>query len=96
MYNCAFRTKKYCDGTADLDKAPTCGLPLGLGFDYFTGQLYSCDPFVGLTRVGPLGGLATTIVPTKDGVPYGFLIAVDVASDGYVYFTDASAIYGPK
>ncbi|XP_027124821.2 protein STRICTOSIDINE SYNTHASE-LIKE 11-like [Coffea arabica] len=95
-YTSPNRTRAFCDGTTSLDKSPTCGLPLGLDFDYFTGQLYCCDPFVGLTRVGAFGGLATTLVPTKDGVPYRFLIAVTKTSDGPVYFTDASAVYGPK
>ncbi|XP_027169192.1 protein STRICTOSIDINE SYNTHASE-LIKE 12-like [Coffea eugenioides] len=93
-YTSPNRTRAFCDGTTSLDKSPTCGLPLGLDFDYFTGQLYCCDPFVGLTRVGAFGGLATTLVPTKDGVPYRFLIAVTKTSDGPVYFTDASALAG--
>ncbi|KAL3522398.1 hypothetical protein ACH5RR_015232 [Cinchona calisaya] len=95
-YTSPNRTRAFCDGTTSLDKSPICGLPLGLGFNYFTGNLYSCDPFIGLTSVGPFGGLATTLVPTQDGVPYRFLIAVDVDTNGIVSFTDASAIYGPK
>lgn len=91
-----FRTSAFCDGTNNLDYGPICGLPAGLNFNLFTGKLYTCDAFFGLTVVGPLGGLATAVAPTKNGVPYVYLIAVDAANDGYVYFTDVSAVYGPK
>lgn len=90
-----FRTKPFCDGTNNT-KSETCGYPIGLSFNYLTGRLYACDPYIGLVAAGFLGGAATTVLPTTDGVPYHLLLAVDVAIDGKVYFTDASAIYGPR
>lgn len=90
-----FRTKALCDGKTTLDY-PSCGSPRGLGFDLLTGRLYSSDVFVGVSVVGPLGGLATTLVPTKNGVPYLFLLGIDVGIDEVVTFTDLSAVYPPQ
>ncbi|KAL3512325.1 hypothetical protein ACH5RR_025042 [Cinchona calisaya] len=95
-YTSVNRTNAFCDGTTDIDKSPICGFPTGLGYNYISQKLYACDVAIGLTDVGPFGGLATTLVPTKNGVPYKLLLGLDVSTDGTVYFTDASTRYGPK
>lgn len=92
-----FRSKGLCGGTTDPDLSPICGRPLGLSFNYLTGNLYIADPYYGLNVVRRDGGLATQRATTAEGVPFRFLVAVDVDPlSGYVYFTDASAIYEPR
>ncbi|XP_071902899.1 protein STRICTOSIDINE SYNTHASE-LIKE 11-like [Coffea arabica] len=51
-------------------------------------------PYAGVTVVGPSGGLATTLVPSKNGTPYKLLLGIDAASNQNVYFTDASGVFG--
>ncbi|RVW17136.1 hypothetical protein CK203_075990 [Vitis vinifera] len=41
------RSKKLCDGSTDPGLEPTCGRPLGLGFNYRTGDLYIADAYHG-------------------------------------------------
>ncbi|CAK9147870.1 unnamed protein product [Ilex paraguariensis] len=96
-FTASTRSKALCDGITNLTLSPICGLPLGLSFNYVTRNLYAVDPFIGLTVVGPHGGLATTLATSADGVPFSFLVGVDTDPlTGIVYFTDASAIYGPS
>ncbi|KAM7475419.1 hypothetical protein LguiB_022662 [Lonicera macranthoides] len=65
--------------------------------ELIAGDLYIADPYYGLNVVRHDGGLATQLATTVEGVPFRFLIAVDVDPlSGYVYFTDASAIYEPR
>ncbi|MCH7613010.1 MAG: SMP-30/gluconolactonase/LRE family protein, partial [Candidatus Marinimicrobia bacterium] len=66
----------------------TGGRPLGLEFDAI-GNLIVCDTKKGLLSVSPEGRL-TTLTTEADGVPFGFTDDVDIASDGTIYFTDAS------
>ncbi|CAI9113424.1 OLC1v1014027C1 [Oldenlandia corymbosa var. corymbosa] len=85
---------RHNDGTLGYDRSPTCGFTLGLSFKPFVG-LYACDPFVGLTFV-LAGGPAITLVRNSDASPpLKFANSVDAASDGMVYFTDTSSVYGP-
>ncbi|OIW08450.1 hypothetical protein TanjilG_03126 [Lupinus angustifolius] len=70
-----------------------CGRPLGLRFDKKTGDLYIADAYFGLLKVGPEGGLATSLVTEAEGVPLRFTNDVDVDSEGNVYFTESSANY---
>ncbi|XP_057455871.1 protein STRICTOSIDINE SYNTHASE-LIKE 3-like [Lotus japonicus] len=70
-----------------------CGRPLGLRFDKKTGDLYIADAYFGLLKVGPEGGLATSLVTEVEGVPLRFTNDVDVDTEGNVYFTESSAIY---
>lgn len=87
-----FRSKKLCDGSTDPALKPTCGRPSGLGFNYQTGDLYIADAYHGLNVVGPRGGRATQLATAAEGVPFGFLNALDVDQNtGIVYFTVASA-----
>ncbi|XP_051134470.1 protein STRICTOSIDINE SYNTHASE-LIKE 3 [Andrographis paniculata] len=70
-----------------------CGRPLGLRFDKRTGDLYISDAYFGLMKVGPEGGLATSLATEAEGVPFAFTNDLDIDSEGNVYFTDSSAKY---
>lgn len=67
-----------------------CGRPLGLRFDKKTGDLYIADAYFGLMKVGPQGGLATSLATEAEGVPLRFTNDVDIDAEGNVYFTDSS------
>ena len=66
---------------------------MGLRFDKRTGDLYIADAYFGLMKVGPQGGLATSLATEAEGVPFRFTNDVDVDAEGNVYFTDSSTIY---
>lgn len=70
-----------------------CGRPLGLRFDKRTGDLYIADSYLGLMKVGPEGGLATSLVTEADGVPLRFTNDLDIDDAGNIYFTDSSSKY---
>ncbi|KAL5728456.1 cohesin loading factor Ssl3 [Ranunculus cassubicifolius] len=70
-----------------------CGRPLGLRFDAKTGDLYIADAYFGLMKVGPNGGLATSLATEAEGVPFRFTNDLDIDDDGNVYFTDSSSKY---
>ncbi|KAF5470869.1 hypothetical protein F2P56_011357 [Juglans regia] len=70
-----------------------CGRPLGLRFDKKTGDLYIADAYFGLMKVGPEGGLATSLTSEAEGVPLRFTNDLDIDDKGNVYFTDSSANY---
>ncbi|CAI9105824.1 OLC1v1004839C2 [Oldenlandia corymbosa var. corymbosa] len=70
-----------------------CGRPLGLRFDQKTGDLYIADAYFGLMKVGPEGGLATSLVTEAEGVPLRFTNDLDFDDDGNIYFTDSSINY---
>ncbi|KAE8691032.1 Protein STRICTOSIDINE SYNTHASE-LIKE 3 [Hibiscus syriacus] len=70
-----------------------CGRPLGLRFDKKTGDLYIADAYFGLMKVGPEGGLATSLVTEADGVPLRFTNDLDIDDEGNIYFTDSSTKY---
>ncbi|CAA3020875.1 STRICTOSIDINE SYNTHASE-LIKE 3-like [Olea europaea subsp. europaea] len=67
-----------------------CGRPLGLRFDKRTGDLYIADAYLGLMKVGPEGGLATSLATEAEGIPLGFTNDLDIDDEGNVYFTDSS------
>ncbi|CAI9113426.1 OLC1v1014029C1 [Oldenlandia corymbosa var. corymbosa] len=92
-YTSPDRTSAFCDGTTDFNKLQTCGYPFGLSPDPATGKIYVTDTSLGLDIVGIFGGLATNLVPSKNGVPYHTLVDVDAAINRKVYFVDASNIY---
>lgn len=72
--------------------AVTGGRPLGLHFDA-AGRLLVADGVKGLLAVDPAG--AVEVLSTgADGVPFGFADDLDIASDGTVYFSDASWRFG--
>ncbi|KAK4482757.1 hypothetical protein RD792_009925 [Penstemon davidsonii] len=70
-----------------------CGRPLGLRFDKRNGYLYIADAYFGLMKVGPEGGLATSLATEAEGVPLGFTNDLDIDDEGNVYFTDSSTKY---
>ncbi|KAK3040169.1 hypothetical protein RJ639_028419 [Escallonia herrerae] len=70
-----------------------CGRPLGLRFDRKTGDLYIADAYMGLMKVGPEGGLATSLSTEAQGVPLRFTNDLDIDDEGNVYFTDSSTKY---
>lgn len=70
-----------------------CGRPLGMRFDKSTGDLYIADAYFGLMKVGPEGGLATSLTTEAEGVPLGFTNDLDIDADGNIYFTDSSTNY---
>lgn len=70
-----------------------CGRPLGLRFDKRTGDLYIADAYFGLMKVGPEGGLATSLATEAEGVRLGFTNDLDIDDEGNIYFTDSSTKY---
>jgi sugar lactone lactonase YvrE len=75
------------DGTVE-DFALTQGRPLGMHWDP-DGNLVVCDAFKGLLRIDASG--VVEVLATEAGEhPFGFTNDVDVASDGTIYFSDAS------
>ncbi|XP_042512192.1 protein STRICTOSIDINE SYNTHASE-LIKE 3-like [Macadamia integrifolia] len=68
-----------------------CGRPLGLRFDKKTGELYIADAYFGLMKVGPEGGLATSLASEAEGVPLRFTNDLDIDAERNVYFTDSSS-----
>jgi sugar lactone lactonase YvrE len=74
--------------------ANTGGRPLGLVFDN-EGRLIVADGYRGLLRIDQNGGMEV-LTTEVDGVPFGFTNNADVASDGMIYFSDASSRFGPE
>ncbi|KAL0436232.1 UNVERIFIED_CONTAM: protein STRICTOSIDINE SYNTHASE-LIKE 3 [Sesamum radiatum] len=93
--------QKFRTGLCDPQPSPMsylknehiCGRPLGLRFDKRTGELYIADAYFGLMKVGPEGGLATSLTTEAEGVPLGFTNDLDIDDEGNVYFTDSSTKY---
>ena len=73
--------------------ANTGGRPLGLDFAP-NGNLIVADGYRGLLSIDPSGAVKT-LATQADGIQFGFTDDVDVASDGRIYFTDASSKFGP-
>ena len=57
---------------------PTCGRPLGLSFEKKTGDLYICDGYLGVMKVGPQGGLAELVVDQAEGRKVMFANQMDI------------------
>ncbi|MEW6778333.1 MAG: SMP-30/gluconolactonase/LRE family protein, partial [Bdellovibrionota bacterium] len=74
--------------------AATGGRPLGLDFDS-SGNLWIADARKGLLRVTP-SGKVEVMTSTAEGGDFGFTDDVEAASDGMVYFSDASTKWGLK
>jgi len=72
----------------------TGGRPLGIDFDG-NGNLIVADAYIGLLSIAP-DGTITTLVSSVDGIPLGFTDDVDVAADGKIYFSEASAKFKAK
>lgn len=65
------------------------GRPLGLHFDQ-AGNLIVCDANQGLLSISP-EAVVTVLTNSADNIPFRFADDVDIASDGKIYFTDASS-----
>ncbi|KAJ4905048.1 Protein STRICTOSIDINE SYNTHASE-LIKE 9 [Raphanus sativus] len=73
---------------------PTCGRPLGLSFEKKTGDLYICDGYFGVMKVGPEGGLAELVVDQVEGRKVMFANQMDIDEEEDVfYFNDSSDKY---
>ncbi|MFU8820536.1 MAG: SMP-30/gluconolactonase/LRE family protein [Gammaproteobacteria bacterium] len=81
------------DGARHELLADTGGRPLGLEFDP-DGRLVVCDGYKGLLRVS-MDGAIEVLATEAGGLPFGFTNDLDIASDGTIYFTDASSRFGP-
>lgn len=67
----------------------TGGRPLGMVFDA-EGRLIVADAWKGLLAITPEGSIEV-LATGADGIPFGFTDDVDIAPDGRIYFSDASA-----
>lgn len=67
----------------------TGGRPLGLAFDK-SGKLIVADAWKGLLEVDPQGKIRV-LTDSADGIPFAFTDDLDIASDGRIYFSDASS-----
>jgi sugar lactone lactonase YvrE len=82
------------DGSSPEDWVKTGGRPLGIRFDR-AGNLYVADAFRGLLRIAS-DRTVTLLASEADGKPIRYANSVAVASDGKVYFTDASTKFGAQ
>lgn len=73
--------------------ATTGGRPLGLRFDA-GGNLIVADAWKGLLSIDPKGQIRT-LTTEADGKPFRFTNALEIASDGRIYFTDSSRFHQP-
>jgi len=80
------------EGNQITQFADTGGRPLGLDFAP-DGALIVADAVKGLLSVDPTGQVSV-LCDSADGVRFGFTDDVAVASDGVIYFSDASAKFG--
>ncbi|UCB50087.1 MAG: SMP-30/gluconolactonase/LRE family protein [Deltaproteobacteria bacterium] len=82
------------DGSNPQNWVDTGGRPLGIDFDG-KGNLIVADAYRGLLSVAS-DGTITALATTADGIPIRYADDVDVAGDGKIYFSDASAKFGAK
>lgn len=75
--------------------AQTQGRPLGIEFGE-DGTLYIADAYRGLLSANQAGEVRLLADQTEDGSPILYANDVDVASDGVVYFSDASTRFGAE
>ncbi len=73
----------------DLTSNGKLARPLGLHFDQ-QGNLIVCDAWQGLLKISPSGEV-TLLTNEADGLPFAFTDDLDIASDGTIYFSDASS-----
>ena len=71
--------------------AETKGRPLGLQFDKKE-NLIVCDAYKGLLSIDPRGKV-NVLATSAEGGPFKFTDALDISSEGIIYFTDASSKY---
>jgi len=68
------------------------GRPLGLETDR-DGSFITANAYSGIQRISP-NGLVTTLLDEVDGVPLVYADDLAIASDGTVYFSEASTHFG--
>jgi sugar lactone lactonase YvrE len=78
----------HADGSVEVF-ADTGGRPLGMSFDA-DGNLIVADAWRGLLSIDPSGAISV-LATGADGVPFAFTNDLDIASDGTIYFSDASS-----
>ncbi len=81
------------DGTVET-WVKTGGRPLGMHFDRQK-NLIVADAFKGLLSIAPDGKISV-LTRSAAGVPFRFTDDVDIATDGKIYFTDASYKWDQK
>jgi sugar lactone lactonase YvrE len=79
------------DGTGPEVFSNTHGRPLGLAFDA-NNNLIVADAIKGLLSIARDGSI-TVLTTGADGIPFGCTNDLDVATDGTIYFTDATSKY---
>ena len=75
--------------------AKTNGRPLGLEFDK-DNNLIVADAYRGILSVSPDGKVTVLTDTADDGSPIRYADDLDVASDGRIFFSDASTRFGAK
>lgn len=80
------------DGSGAELLANTGGRPWGTHAEADGSSVLVADPVKGLLRITP--GHVDVLATQADGVPFGQTDDVDEATDGMIYFTDASSRYG--
>ena len=79
------------DGSNPYDFVNTGGRPLGLKFNH-QGDLIVADAYSGLLSIN-MDGEITVLSSEYEGVPFLLTDDLDIASDGMIYFSDASSVY---
>ena len=82
------------DGSNPENWVNTGGRPLGIDFDN-NGNLIVADAYRGLLSISQ-NGTITELAKEADGIPILYADDVDVASDGNIYFSDASTKFDAK
>jgi sugar lactone lactonase YvrE len=86
---------KFLDADGNIQPwVNTGGRPLGIEFDQ-EGNLLVADAFNGLLSISPDGKI-TTLVDSVDGIAINYADDVDIASNGNIYFSDASSKFHAK
>jgi sugar lactone lactonase YvrE len=81
------------DGRSLSEVAETHGRPLGIEL-YPDGRILVCDAYRGLLQVDPDTSVIEVLADRVSGEPMQFCAGAAVASDGTVYFSDASRRFG--
>ena len=86
---------KFLDNQGQIQSwVNTDGRPLGIEFDQ-QGNLLVADAFKGLLSISANGDI-TTLVESVEGIDINYADDVDVASNGKIYFSDASSKFHAK
>jgi sugar lactone lactonase YvrE len=86
------RILRFAGGDKPEVFATTGGRPAGLRFDA-VGNLIVADTYAGLLSISPQGQV-TVLATEHAGVPFRVTDDLDIASDGIIYFSDASSKFG--